>query len=84
MENTENKHTEVRFGGDIWSYTHNHVYAYIHDEEGNYVFAINTTAPSAELITAAIEGFKAGFGRGKKAGISAQQHETRRVLGLPV
>lgn len=76
------EHTEVKIGEASWSWTHNGHYTRVYDEEGDEVFAVNGTRPTQELVIAAIYGYKAGFSNGKKVGISFQQNETKRVLGL--
>lgn len=81
-EPTEPKHTPIMIGEAQWSFTFNHAYTYVFDEEGDQVCSINLTNPTEPVVRCVIMAYKAGFASGKKSGIFSAQWDIRRALGI--
>lgn len=79
---SDTHHIPIVVGPQTWHWSHNHVYAYVYDEEGDQLFAINTTKPTADLVLACIEAYRAGRALGRKEGHIEKGTEIRRALGI--
>jgi hypothetical protein len=82
VKTTEPVHHPINIGTGMHTWTHNHCYAYVFDEEGDMIFTINTTAPNDVLIIQCLEAYFDGHRHGRKAGEIKKLGEIQRALGI--
>ncbi len=72
----------VSIGTGMHTWTANHCYAYVYDEEGVMLFSINTTKPTDELVCQCLESYFDGHRHGRTAGAAAKINEIKRALEI--
>lgn len=75
-------HQYIPIHGEQWSWTANHLFVYVHDQDGNHRFTISAQEPTQALIIACIESFKDGLVVGHKCGAAEKAAHIRAALEI--